>query len=166
MDESGTTRVTVEEAARLLGIERSSVKKRIQRGKLRSEKDAKGTTWVHLDESETVRDGSTDRSETVRDEMVEDLREQVAYLRSQLDVRADEIQRRDIIISQLTQATSNLTDRLRALEPPAEASVPSQPSEDAAEDAANTAPAPVPQQANASPQAGAQKPWYRRWFGG
>lgn len=166
MDESGTTRVTVEEAARLLGIERSSVKKRIQRGKLRSEKDARGTTWVHLDESETVRDGSTDRSETVRDEMVEDLREQVAYLRSQLDVRADEIQRRDIIISQLTQATSNLTDRLREIEAPAEPSTPSQASEAGAQDAANGSPGPVPQAGDVGAQNGSEKPWWRRWFGG
>ena len=164
MDESGTTRVTIEEAARLLGIERSSVKKRIQRGKLRSEKDARGTTWVHLDESETVRDGSTDRSETVRDEMVEDLREQVAYLRSQLDVRADEIQRRDIIISQLTQATSNLTDRLREIEAPAEQSTPSQASEEPAEAATNGPPGPAPQAGDAGAQTGSQRPWWKRMF--
>ena len=51
MDEAGTRRVTVEEAAQLLGIEKGSVKKRIQRGKLRSEKDATGTHYVYVDES-------------------------------------------------------------------------------------------------------------------
>ena len=52
MDESQTSqtvRVSVEEAATLLGIEKGSVKKRIQRGKLRSEKDARGVTWVYVD---------------------------------------------------------------------------------------------------------------------
>ena len=44
--------------------------------------------------------------------LVEELREQILYLRSQLDVRAEEIQRRDVIISQLTQATSNLLVRI------------------------------------------------------
>jgi len=166
VDESGTTRVTVEEAARLLGIERSSVKKRVQRGKLRSERDASGTLWVHLDGSETVRDGSGTEARTVRDEMVEDLRDQVAYLRSQLDVRADEIQRRDIIISQLTQATSNLTDRLREIEAPAEQSTPSQASEAGAQDAANGAGGPVPQAGGAEAQDGPQRPWWKRVFGG
>ena len=50
MDESQTIRVSVEEAATLLSIEKDSVKKRIQRGKLRSEKDASGQLWVYLDE--------------------------------------------------------------------------------------------------------------------
>ena len=44
MDESQTMRVSVEEAARLLGIEKASVKKSIQRGKLLSEKDTGGST--------------------------------------------------------------------------------------------------------------------------
>jgi len=166
VDESGTTRVSVEEAARLLGIEKQSVKKRVQRGKLRSERDASGTLWVWVDTSETVQDGSGTEVRTVRDEMVEDLRDQVAYLRSQLDVRADEIQRRDIIISQLTQATSNLTDRLREIEAPAETSTPSQPSEAGAQDAANGAGGPRPQQADTGAQTGAQKPWWKRMFGG
>jgi hypothetical protein len=100
--------------------------------------------------------------------MVEDLREQVAYLRSQLDVRADEIQRRDIIISQLTQATSNLTDRLREIEAPAEqvgGEPASEPGEAGAQDAANGAGGPAPQAGDAEAQTGAQKPWWRRWFG-
>src|SRR5215218_11192754 len=77
MDESQTIRLSVEEAATLLGIEKGSVMKRIQRGKLRSEKDARGVTWVTLDRSETVRDQSHGRSETVRDELVGELRDRV-----------------------------------------------------------------------------------------
>jgi excisionase family DNA binding protein len=81
VDQSGTTRVTVEEAARLLGIEKGSVKKRIQRGKLRSERDASGTTWVYVDRSETVRDSTAGRSATDRDELVEELRRTNELLR-------------------------------------------------------------------------------------
>jgi excisionase family DNA binding protein len=82
VDQSGTTRVTVEEAARLLGIEKGSVKKRIQRGKLRSEKDASGTLYV--DRSETVQDKSQGRSETGRDELLESKDETISILRDQL----------------------------------------------------------------------------------
>ena len=82
LDESQTMRVTVEEAAQLLGIEKQSVKKRIQRGKLRSERVGVGTTYVYVDTSETARHEAEDGQGAVRDELVDDLREQVSYLRS------------------------------------------------------------------------------------
>jgi excisionase family DNA binding protein len=102
VDESGTTRVTVEEAAQLLGIEKGSVKKRIQRGKLRSEKDAAGTLYVYVDRSETVQDKSAGQSQTNRDELVAELRRTNELLREVITTRDEEIRRRDVIISQLT----------------------------------------------------------------
>jgi excisionase family DNA binding protein len=102
VDESGTTRVTVEEAAQLLGIEKGSVKKRIQRGKLRSEKDAAGTLYVYVDRSETVQDKSAGQSQTNRDELVVELRRTNELLREVITTRDEEIRRRDVIISQLT----------------------------------------------------------------
>ena len=102
MDESGTKRVTVEEAAQLLGIEKGSVKKRIQRSKLRSEKDAAGTLYVYVDRSETVQDKSAGQSQTNRDELVAELRRTNELLREVITTRDEEIRRRDVIISQLT----------------------------------------------------------------
>jgi excisionase family DNA binding protein len=114
VDESGTTRVTVEEAAQLLGIEKGSVKKRIQRGKLRSEKDAAGTLYVYVDRSETVQDKSAGQSQTNRDELVAELRRTNELLREVITTRDEEIRRRDVIISQLTA-------RIPELEAPREA---------------------------------------------
>ena len=108
MDESRTMRVTVEEAATLLDIEKGSVKKRIQRGKLRSEKDARGTTWVYVDESETVRDESQGRSATDSNELVSELRDRLRYLEGIIATRDEEIRRRDVIISQLTERIPEL----------------------------------------------------------
>ncbi len=160
-------RATLREASLLLGVSEGAIRKRVARGTLRSEMGDDGLRYVWVDMGA---DGGEDASHTagegVRDEMVEDLREQVAYLRSQLDVRADEIQRRDIIISQLTQATSNLTDRLREIEAPAEPSTPHQASEAGAQAATNGPPSPAPQAGGAEAQTGAQKPWWKRWFGG
>jgi excisionase family DNA binding protein len=113
VDESGTTRVTVEEAAQLLGIEKGSVKKRIQRGKLRSEKDAAGTLYVYVDRSETVQDKSAGQSQTNRDELVAELRRTNELLREVITTRDEEIRRRDVIISQLTS-------RIPELEAPSE----------------------------------------------
>ena len=118
MDESQTIRVSVEEAAVLLGIEQGSVKKRIQRGKLRSEKDARGITWVYLDRSETVRDQSQGRSETDRDELVGELRDRIAYLERQVGEERESRRRADTIIAQLTQANAALAARVPELEAP------------------------------------------------
>jgi hypothetical protein len=126
VDESQTIRVSIEEAATLLGIEKGSVKKRIQRGKLRSEKDAAGVTWVYLDRSETVQDQSQGRSETDRDELVVELRDRVRSLERRLDEEGESRRRADTIIAQLTQANTALNERLRELEAP-------QTSEEAAE---------------------------------
>ena len=160
-------RATLREASLLLGVSEGAIRKRVTRGTLRSEIGDDGLRYVWVD---TGADGGEDASYTagegVRDEMVEDLRDQVAYLRSQLDVRADEIQRRDVIISQLTQATSNLTDRLREIEAPAEQSTPSQANEAGAQDAANGAGGPAPPAGDVGAQNGSERPWWRRVFGG
>jgi hypothetical protein len=112
MDESQTIRVKVEEAATLLGIEKGSVKKRIQRGKLRSEKDATGTLYVYVDRSETVQDKSAGQSQTDRDALVEELRRTNELLQEVITTRDEEIRRRDTIIM-------NMTEAMKALNPPA-----------------------------------------------
>jgi hypothetical protein len=126
VDESKTIRVSVEEAATLLGIEKGSVKKRIQRGKLRSEKDTVGVTWVYLDRSETVRDQSQRQSETDsetdRDELVGELRDRVRSLERRLDEEMESRRRADTIIAQLTQANAALAARVPELDGPQEAS--------------------------------------------
>ena len=118
MDESGSRRVTVEEAARLLSIEKGSVKKRIQRGKLRSEKDATGTLFVYVDKSETVQDESAGQSQTDRDELVAELRRTNELLREVITTRDEEIRRRDVIISQLTSRIPELEATPEARESP------------------------------------------------
>jgi excisionase family DNA binding protein len=151
VDESGTRRVTVEEAAQLLGIEKGSVKKRIQRGKLRSEKDATGTLYVYVDRSETVQDESAVQSQTDRDELAAELRRTNELLREVISTRDEEIRRRDVIISQLTE-------RIPAIEAP----------RDEAE-----APEAVEEPERAEPRSGApgaqegaqRRPWWRRMFG-
>ena len=193
MDESQTLRVKVEEAATLLGIEKGSVKKRIQRGKLHSEKDASGQVWVYVDRSETVQDQSQGRSETDRDVLYQELRDRVRSLEGMLErereARTEERRRHDTLMAQLMQ-------RLPAIEAPAEAP-------DAPETAAEEAePHPAPGEAQATtqrqqkqrptegvehstevlkdwsgdvqgarrqdapgPQEGARRPWWRRIIG-
>ena len=93
--------------------------------------------WVDEDSSET-RPRPNGEAET----LLEAKDETIALLRDLLALRAEEIQRRDVIISQLTQATSNLTDRLRELEAPAQHPAPSQEAPDDPQSAAEDAPGP------------------------
>jgi hypothetical protein len=110
-------RLTVQEAAEVLGTSVDAVRMRVRRGSLDSEKkpDARVYVWVEGDSSET-----RSRPNGEAEALLEAKDETIALLRDQLAPRAEEIQRRDVIISQLTQVTSNLTDRLRELEAPAQ----------------------------------------------
>ena len=158
----GERTVPISEAAAILGISKDAVRMRVKRGTLRSEK-RDGRVYVHLND---VPDADADADPNA---LVDDLRDQVAYLRGQLDVRAEEIRRRDIIVSQLTQATSNLTDRLRVLtegdarrDAPAPSAAPAVSPEETPVTVANASPGPAPPAGGTE----AQRPWWRRVFGG
>ena len=91
-------RVTVAEASEILGITAEAVRTRIKRGKLDSIKDPpdrSGTVYVLLEVDQTSpnagptvegQDQTTDQTEG-RGELVEALREQVAYLQGVIAVR-------------------------------------------------------------------------------
>jgi hypothetical protein len=155
-DKSGTIRVSIEEAARLLGIEKGSVKKRVQRGKLSSERDASGTLYVFLDKSETVRDRSMGQSETGRDELLMSKDETISILRAQLREEREARRRADTLLAQLMQ-------RIPELEAPAsEAAEPQEPpgASERAEEVADRGRAPQAR------ERAAERPWWRRVFGG
>jgi hypothetical protein len=174
VDDAQTVRVPVEEAARLLGIEKGSVKKRIQRGKLRSEKDSKGRIWVYLNGSETVHGESGDRSETVWDSKLDDLREQIRYLREQLDrereARTEERRRQDTIIAQLSAATAEQARTIQQLEAPEQPWSTQASAEDSPSAGEMRVEPSTPSEPSGGPQEGSQPPqerrsWWREFFG-
>jgi len=155
-------RVTIEEAATLLGIEKGSVKKRIQRGKLRSERDARGTTWVYVDTSETVRDESQGQSTTDRGELVGTLKDQVADLRARLDREQEANRENRRIIAALTSRIPEI----EAPAAPAQESAPPESREEAAQEPADNAERARPRPAGAeAPAASESVSWWRRMFG-
>jgi excisionase family DNA binding protein len=118
-------KVTIQEAARRLGVKEDAVRKRIQRGSMRHEKAEDGRVYVWVDAAQdTTRDaGQTTQDayqDTAQDERVEDLREQVGYLRSQLDEEREARRRADTIIAQLARTTEEQARTIRELEAPAE----------------------------------------------
>jgi TolA-binding protein len=117
----------VPEAAELLGVTVDAVRGRIRRGTLDSERES-GTVYVWVDRSELDR---RDQSQTVerpssdQSELVEALREQIAYLQGviatrdqELAQRAEEIRRRDLALEREQQLAAMFADRLRELEAP------------------------------------------------
>ncbi len=97
-------RVTIQEAARRLGVKEDAIRKRIQRGSLRHEKTEEGRVFVWVDAAQdtaqdTTEDAAQDKS---RDALLEAKDETISLLREQLQAerRANEENRR--IIAALT----------------------------------------------------------------
>jgi hypothetical protein len=159
-DRTGATgadrrRLTVPQAAEALGVTVDAVRGRIRRGKLKSEQHA-GTVYVWLDapEEDDSRGPSatSHRPSDDRSERIEDFREQVAYLREQLQAeRQAHAEARRII--------AGLVERIPAIEAPQEAP-------EAAGAAEEQQGREQPHSTTGEAQEGAQRPWWRRMFGG
>jgi hypothetical protein len=170
------TRVTVAQAAEILGITAEAVRTRIKRGKLDSIKDPPdrtGTVYVLLEVDQTrpnidptLQGQDQTSGQTLRDDrLIETLREQVAYLQGviatrdrELEQRAEETRRRDAALEREQQLTAMFADRLRGLEAPQESSEAPETVEKAPDRA-------EPHPAAGEPQEGARRPWWRRVFG-
>jgi hypothetical protein len=129
-----TERVTVADAARLMGLSAEAVRMRIKRGTLASEK-IDSTVYVFLEpnpprpNTERTEHQTTEQTPD-QTELVDALRSEVAFLREELkireEVRAEENRRKDTIIAQLTQRIPKLelpADRQRGAETITEDSV-------------------------------------------
>src|SRR5919202_1699440 len=105
-------RYTVHEAALLLGLSVDAVRKRAERGRLKKEKAADGTVYILLDAPfETsqhpptavhgLRHGGTagDETATSQDALLASLQDQIRYLRRELDVRNEELRRKDHLLA-------------------------------------------------------------------
>jgi excisionase family DNA binding protein len=135
-DRRGVDRLTIQEAARRLGVSEGAVRKRVTRGTLRHEKED-GRVYVFLDHRD--RRG-------VDDVLISQLRGEVAYLR-------DENRRKDEIIMQQAMTMRQL------------AAAPSQEPPEAAETAEEEAERVRPRSDAPGAQEGARRPWWRRMFG-
>ncbi len=165
-DQSGTgqRRVTVAEAARILGLTVEAVRGRIKRGKLDSVKE-EGTVYVLLREAEASDRPrpASDQARPVNDrlddqaQLVEALREQVTYMREQLAEEREARRRADAILAQLSQANSEQARTIRAIEAPGNpASLGSEPRESPTGDA---------EEPEGAQEAAERRSWWRRWLG-
>lgn len=124
------SKMTVEEAARNLGIKEESVRKRVRRGTMRSKKGEDGRLYVYVDNAEPVRGESTDGfgdmytdrsanepADAVRG-LIESKDQTIRILQVQLQEEREARRRADTIIAQLAQANAALTTRTPELRVP------------------------------------------------
>jgi excisionase family DNA binding protein len=102
-------RLTIQEAAHRLGVSESAVRKRIKRGTLQREKTEDGRVLVYMEPSVP---GAEEVRTPERDALISEMQQRLALLERELDVRTEEIRRRDTIIM-------NMTEAMKALNPPA-----------------------------------------------
>lgn len=176
-------RVTVQEAARRLGVKDDAIRKRIQRGTIETEKDEDGRVYVYLDATHyRAHDGCRDSTQHAAhdagtDGLAEVLREEVAYLRGmietrdrELETRAEELRRKDHIIAGLVERIPELppSPATTAGAETATANGTQGPRQEARDGHGGTAARP-PQAPEASweAQTATQRPpWWLRWLGG
>ena len=150
------TRLTLRQAAAALGVSESAIRKRVERGTLRSDKGADGRRYVYMD---TVTDNVADEGEDAsvtreRDALISELRAHNDTLREQLEAeRQGHAEARRII--------AGLVERIPAIEAPASPEPPEIP-ETSEEQQGRDA----PHSATGGAQEGVQRPWWRRVFGG
>jgi hypothetical protein len=143
--------VDLREAAQLLDTSTEAVRKRAARGSLHSDRrNGRVLVWVDEGRTEGGREAQVDR-----EALLEAKDETISLLRDQLRLRAEEIQRRDVIISQLTQANAALAARVPELEPPSEARESPETVEQEPERVEHRPDAP-------GAQGGVRRPWWRR----
>jgi hypothetical protein len=103
-DRRGVDRLTIQEAARALGVSEGAVRKRVTRGTLQHEKEEDGRVYVYLDAGDRrgVDAGQDEGVNPNNNALISQLRDEVAYLR-------DENRRKDEIIMQQAMTMRQLT---------------------------------------------------------
>ena len=155
-DRRGVDRLTIQEAARALGVSEGAVRKRVTRRTLQHEKEEDGRVYVYLDAGD--RRGVDARQDEGVDPnnnaLISQLRDEVAYLR-------DENRRKDEIIMQQAMTMRQLT-AAQPQEPREAAEMATEAAETVEEEPEGA----EHHSAAGESQEGVQRPWWRRVFGG
>jgi hypothetical protein len=103
----GVDRLTIQDAARALGVSEGAVRKRVKRDTLPHDKDENGRVYVYLDAG--VDEGVDEGVHSYSSALISQLRDEVAYLR-------EESRRKDEIIMQQAMSVRQLTAGTRSHE--------------------------------------------------
>ena len=108
-DQDSGSRVSVYEAADLLGVTVDAIRKRIQRGTMPHERHEDGRVYVLLDETRALKDKTSKLTSTVQDDVQDDSQvpyltdELIAELRAQNEWLRREVERKDAILLRMAE---------------------------------------------------------------
>jgi hypothetical protein len=168
-DTPPTRRVPVEEAAKVLGITANAVRKRVERGTLRSERDG-DARYVILDAAmprpaDDMPFGMSNGMPTDQALIVARLENEVGFLRELVRSRDEELRREREAREEAERRHDTIVMRMAERIPELEAP-PSPATRDApqppTEDAGGSEPHPAKDGAQEAPE---RRSWWRRWFG-
>ena len=152
-DMSHGIRATVEEAAKLLGLSENAVRKRIERGTLRSEK-VDDIRYVLLDGAMPQHALNMPTDISLMQAHLDSMQEQLSYLKAIIHTRDEEIRRKDHLLA----AT---LERIPAIEAP-----PDTPSESRESPVADAEPRSDTSDTQQTPPQQEKRSWWRRLIEG
>ncbi len=166
-------RLTVADAAALLGITEGAVRKRCARGTLAHERD-EGRVWVLLPPGtrrgaagqDAGQPGGQDTGQRQQDaeQLVEELRDRIRYLERQLDVRTEELREHRRLIAGFIE---RVPEQLEAARPAdARRVAPRSPQEPPGGPERAPGGQDAGQDGTARQEGTRRSPWWRRWLGG
>jgi len=117
-DRRGVDRVTIQEAARNLGISEGAVRKRVTRGTLQHEKEEDGRVYIYLDEGDRrgVDKGQDVGVDPNNNALISQLRDEVAYLRDESRRKDEIIMQQAMTMRQLSAASQEATEAAETVE--------------------------------------------------
>jgi len=149
-EHSTERRLTVAEAAGVLGTSVDAVRMRARRGSIRSEKDPAGRVYVYLNDGSSKTKHRLDGEPTA---LISAKDETIAVLREQLEAEREAHREARRIIAGLVSRVPELSAPASADQAPAETDE-------------SPGPTRTPNDAHGGPREGTQRPWWRRVFGG
>jgi hypothetical protein len=157
--DAGQERLTIQEAARRLGVSEGAIRKRVARDTLAHDKAPDGRVYVYLDAGGT-RGVDAGQDEGVHPEssaLISQLRDEISYLRDE-NRRKDEIIMQQALTVRQLAASPSTEDHQEASEAPESSGEPS----NTAEPRSTTE---EQQEPNSRLQEEEQRSWWRRFFG-
>jgi len=113
----GVDRLTVQDAARRLGVSEDAIRKRVTRGTLEHAEGEDGRVYVYLDTG--VDAGVDEGIHPEQSTLISEMRDRIDFLERELEARREELQRRDVIIL-------NMSETMKALPSPASQETPAE----------------------------------------
>jgi len=145
-------RLTIPDAAQLLGITEAAIRQRIRRGTIQFEKtDERTYVYVTPEETQELPEDNLSRDSAL---LFQSMQDQIDTLKHELAIRNEELRRKDHLLAALTE-------RIPAIEAPSDE--PPEPRDSPVSASADEAKGAVPQEQAADE---IRRSWWHRLFGG